>query len=149
MVLFSLDISQYIASWMDSKPVCSFRRVGLKLTAFILTFRDPSSHLCEKKWMRVAVWTDLEFGSCSRIWGIFKTHVVAGIWKMRPGHLFAICNFPDVMIYPLRMSSDQVKRFGDVPSRKMRTVMRFFVVRMLKFGRTVHPPVWGLRWCHC
>ena len=25
-----------------------FQGVGLKLTAFILTFRDPSSHLCQK-----------------------------------------------------------------------------------------------------
>ena len=44
-----------------------FQGVGLKLTAFILTFRDPSSHLCQKI-MRVAVLTDLELGSCSRIW---------------------------------------------------------------------------------
>ena len=31
-----------------------FQGVGLKLTAFILTFRDPSSHVCQKI-MRVAV----------------------------------------------------------------------------------------------
>ena len=44
-----------------------FQGVGLRLTAFILTFRDPSSHLCQII-MRVAVLTDLELGSCSRIW---------------------------------------------------------------------------------
>ena len=36
------------------------RGVWLKLKAFILTFRDPSSHLCQKN-IRVAIWTDSEF----------------------------------------------------------------------------------------
>ena len=41
-----------------------FQGVGLKLTAFILTFRDPSSHLCQKI-MIIAKSGDLDFGSCS------------------------------------------------------------------------------------
>ena len=49
-----------------------FKGVGLKLTAVILTFGDPSSHLCQKN-MRVAVLTDLELGSCSRIWNFSNT----------------------------------------------------------------------------
>ena len=51
-----------------------FQGVGLRLTAFILTFRDPSSLLCQKN-IRAAVLTDLELGSCSsesRIWN-FQT----------------------------------------------------------------------------
>ena len=50
----------------------TFQGVGLKLTAFILTFRDPSSHLCQKN-MRMAESGDLDFGSCS----IFPNHFSA------------------------------------------------------------------------
>ena len=39
-----------------------FQGVGLKLTAFILTFRDPSCHLCQKI-MRMAESGDLDCGS--------------------------------------------------------------------------------------
>ena len=51
-----------------------FQGVGLKLTAFILTVRDPSSHLWQKN-MRMAESGDLDFGSCS----IFHTPFFAGI----------------------------------------------------------------------
>ena len=44
-----------------------FQGVGLKLTAFILTFRDPSAHLSQKI-MRVAEIEILKSESCSQIW---------------------------------------------------------------------------------
>ena len=53
-----------------------FQGVGLRLTAFILTVRDPSSHSCQKL-MRMAESGDLDLGSCS----IFQTHFSAGIWS--------------------------------------------------------------------
>ena len=51
-----------------------FQGVGLKSKGFILTFRDPSSHVCQKI-MRMAESGDLDFGSCS----IFQTPRIAGI----------------------------------------------------------------------
>ena len=33
-------------AWLVTSQKC--QGVGLKLTAFIVTFRDPSSHLCQK-----------------------------------------------------------------------------------------------------
>ena len=39
-----------------------FQRAGLKLMAFILTFRDPSSHLCQRI-MRMAERGDFDFWS--------------------------------------------------------------------------------------
>ena len=60
-----------------------FQGVGLKLTAFILTFRDPSSHLCQK-FMRMAESGDLDFGSCS----IFQTQCFCGNLEHQAGGHF-------------------------------------------------------------
>ena len=54
-----------------------FQGVGLKLTAFILAFRDPSSHLCQNI-MRVPESGDLKSESCSQIWD-FSNPFFAGI----------------------------------------------------------------------
>ena len=56
-------------AWLNSGQ--KFQGVGPKLTAFILTFRDPSSHL-RQKIMRVAESGDLKSESCSQIWDFSK-----------------------------------------------------------------------------
>ena len=74
---------------------------NLKSGSSLLTFRDPSSHICE-----IILWIakcgDLDFGSCSQIWifpntflwafwnngtgqrGAFSKPFFAGIWKWEP-----------------------------------------------------------------
>ena len=70
-----------------------FQGVGLKLTAFMLTFRDPSSDVCQTKHMRMVVLTDLELGSCSRIWDfsnpIFGGNLQHQGWAILQPNVFA------------------------------------------------------------
>ena len=99
----------------------NFKGVGLKLTAFMLTFRDPSSHVCQIV-MRVDVLTDLELGSCCRIWDFSHAHTsfteiwnirgghlqnqfFAGIWNMVPGCVSQIWNFQKNRFHPFTMNS--------------------------------------------
>ena len=58
-----------------------FPGVGLNLKAFILTFRDLASHLCQcQRIMRVAGSTDLECESCSWTWDFSKPHMGRSGW---------------------------------------------------------------------
>ena len=79
-----------------------FQGVGLRLTAFILTFRDPSSHL-RQQIMRVAVLTDLELGSCSRILD-FQIFFLQDL-KNGPGHVPKNSNFQNTIFCTFIMSS--------------------------------------------
>ena len=90
----------------------------LKSGSSLLTFRDPSAHVCQiNLWMAVS--GDLDFGSCSIYqapcflrefeapwgWAFSKHRVFAGIRKMGPGHFSKISNFQNFMFHPFRMSS--------------------------------------------
>ena len=56
-------------AWLITRQ--KFQGVGLKLKVFILTFRDPFSHVCQTI-MRVAEIEILKWESCSRIWDFSK-----------------------------------------------------------------------------
>ena len=72
-----------------------FQEVGLKLKAFILTSRDPSSHLCQKN-MRVAEIEISKWESGSRICSFY--HFVLREFEKRDPDIFPNLKFPKLHV---------------------------------------------------
>ena len=108
-------IANFEHFWEKVKPKNPFRKgfrtawlttgqkfpwTKLKSGSSLLTFRDPSSHICEiRLWMAKSGNLDPDKT------GFFSNTMIAGFWKMGPGHFSKISNFQNIMFQPFRTSS--------------------------------------------
>ena len=84
-----------------------FQEFELKLKAFILTFRDPSSHLCQNN-MRVAVSTDFGVGEFLQVMCFCSNPIFLRVFeKWDPGKGWAFSK-PHVLEGDLKIGNPKI-----------------------------------------